>query len=257
MFLETLNSAENVLNILYVWSAQQKPELGLTEISRCTGINKSTAYKILLSLRERGLVAIDPESKKYRLDVGILELSSHLLRNMDLRSVAHPLLKELAERSGKTVTLALCKERHLVFIDRVDGCENVRFYCDVGKVVYYNTGAAGKAAFAFLPPGQMRDILMEAPVNRFTPNSRSWEQMIDEAPLIQKNGYAISDEEVDAGVYAVGTPLFDHRGRVVAGMALATLKYQLSEQDQSEMIALALEYSEAISRRLGCPRRGT
>lgn len=251
--LELLNSAENVLTVLSVWTTQQKSELGLTDISRCIGINKSTVYKILMSLCNHGFVTIDPKSKKYRLDVGILELSTYLLRNLDIRSVAHPFLKELAERSSTTVTFALCKPKHLVFIDRVDGCENVRFYCDVGKIIYYNTGAAGKAAFAFLKPEEMQAIIQETPANRFTPRSKSWEEMIKEAPVTRKNGYVISDEEVDSGVFAVGAPVFDHTGKVVAGLATATLKFNLTIELHNQMTALVSEYARKISENLGYP----
>ena len=49
--LGPLNSAENVLNILFVWSKTGKKDLGLTEISRITGINKSTVMKRLTGTR--------------------------------------------------------------------------------------------------------------------------------------------------------------------------------------------------------------
>ena len=141
IMLGPLNSAENVLNILFVWSKTGKKDLGLTEISRITGINKSTVYKILISLQNHHLVSLDQDTKKYRIDYGVLELSSIFLKQSDLKTIAHPWIERLASESGKTITLALRKQEHLVFIDRVDGCENVRFYCDIGKVAYYNSGA--------------------------------------------------------------------------------------------------------------------
>ncbi|MFA7364455.1 MAG: helix-turn-helix domain-containing protein, partial [Aminobacteriaceae bacterium] len=81
ILLELLHSAENVLNVLFVWIDTQRTELGLTEISRATGINKSTVYKILLSLRERHLVAFNNETKKYSLDSRVLELGAFFLKN--------------------------------------------------------------------------------------------------------------------------------------------------------------------------------
>ena len=72
IMLGPLNSAENVLNILFVWSKTGKKDLGLTEISRITGINKSTVYKILISLQNHHLVSLDQDTKKYRIDYGVL-----------------------------------------------------------------------------------------------------------------------------------------------------------------------------------------
>ena len=254
--LDFLNSAENVLNVLFVWTRAQKPELGLTEISRLTGINKSTVYKILLSLRERNLVSVEPVGKKYRLDVGILELSGFFMKHLALKDVAHPLLEKLARDSGKTVTMALRKENYLVFIDRVDGSENVRFYCDIGKVVHYNNGAAAKAVFAYLPEEQVKRITEDDEEHRFTEKTKSWRDLIAEIPEIRNKGYSVSDEEVDRGVLAVGAPVFDAAGSAVAGVALATLKATCSEDEFRSIIMLLGECCRNISFKLGYSRLG-
>lgn len=250
--ISPLNSAENVLNILFTWSKVGKRDLGLTEISRITGINKSTVYKILISLQQRNLVYLDPVTKKYRIDYGVLELSNIFIRQTDLHTVAHPCIEQLAAKSGKTITLALRKPNHLVFIDRVDGCQNVRFYCEIGKVVYYNSGAAAKAVFAHLPQQEQQDILTQ-PNHQFTERTRTWSQLMQEVPQIKQNGYSVSDEEVDIGVFAIGAPIFDAQSQVVAGIAMAAIKSTLSTAQIEEMVQQTLETSRLISVRLGYP----
>ena len=250
IMLGPLNSAENVLNILFVWSKTGKKDLGLTEISRITGINKSTVYKILISLQNHHLGSLDQDTKKYRIDYGVLELSSIFLKQSDLKTIAHPWIERLASESGKTITLALRKQEHLVFIDRVDGCENVRFYCDIGKVAYYNSGAAAKVVFANLTDEEQENIIQQ-PSHRFTDNTRSWDELMQEVPQIRQNGYSISDEEVDAGVFAIGAPIFDSQGKVTAGIAMATLKYNLTKEQIGNMITLTVNTSSIISSKLG------
>ena len=248
--VELLNSAENVLNILFVWIDTRRTELGLTEISRATGINKSTVYKILLSLRERHLVELNGKTKKYSLGARALELGTFFSRNLNLKDAAHPWLQKLALESGKTVTFALRKEAHLVFIDRVDGSENVRFYCDIGKVIPYNSGAAAKAVFAYLPTEQAEIIAGESE-KKFTENTKTWAQMLHEAELIKERGYSISDEEVDKGVIAVGAPVFDGGGNVLAGLALAGLKFTIEERELEKMISLSVDCARSISLKMG------
>ncbi|MGI6075168.1 MAG: IclR family transcriptional regulator [Pyramidobacter sp.] len=248
--MEPLNSAENVMRILFVWSEHQEPELGLTDISRLTGINKSTVYKILLTLRNRKLVSVDPKSKKYSLGAGLLELSNFFLKNLNLRDIAHPFLEQLASASGKTVTLALGMEKHLVFIDRVDGVGNVRFFCDIGKTTYYNGGAAAKAVFAHLPENQANEI-MRTKEHFFTEKTKTWADLLKEVPEIRKKGYSISDEEVDRGVIAVGAPIFNQHGEAIAGIALATLKFNLQVAEFSQMQDLITTCASGISEKLG------
>lgn len=250
--MEFLNSAENVLNILFVWIDTRRTELGLTDVSRATGINKSTVYKILLSLRDRRLVELNTKTKKYSLGPRVLELSAFFTRNLNVKEAAHPYLQEIARESGKTVTFALRKETHLVFIDRVDGSENVRFYCDIGKVIPYNSGAAAKAVFAFLPQVHKEKITGES-LKKFTENTKTWEQMVTEAELIKERGYSISDEEVDRGVIAVGAPVFDGSGNVLAGLALAGLKFTINESELQKMISLVIDCARSISLKMGAP----
>lgn len=248
--LEPLHSAENVLRILFVWHASGQKSLGLTEISRITGINKSTVYRILLSLQKYHMVALNPTTKKYEIDYGVLTLSTAFIRQTDLRTVAHPLIEELAVRSGNTITLALRKQDHLVFIDRVDGCENVRFYCDIGKIAHFNSGAAAKAVFANLREEERQQICHQD-AKRHTVYTKTWGELMRQVPEIRENGYSISDEEVDPGVFAVGAPIFDHQGEVIAGMAMATLKIHLTEEDIHNMIRQTVATSKAISARMG------
>jgi len=240
-----------VLNILFVWKKTGKKDLGLTEISRITEINKSTVYKILISLQAHHLVSLNPVTKKYSIDFGVLELSSIYLKQSDLRTVAHPWIERLAAASGKTITLALRNPERLVFIDRVDGCENVRFYCDIGKIVYYNSGAAAKAVFANLTDAEQETIRTTQACEKFTSFTRTWEELMLEVPQIRQNGYSISDEEVDIGVFAVGAPIFDVQGKVIAGMAMATLKFQLSQAQIEDMIQQTVETSQIISSKMG------
>lgn len=250
--MELLHSAENVLNVLFAWVDNQRNELGLTEISRATGINKSTVYKILLSLRERHLVDLNPDTKKYSLDSRVLELGAFFLKNLNLKDVAHPFLQNLAQQSGKTVTFALRKETHLVFIDRVDGSENVRFYCDIGKVIPYNSGAAAKAVFTYLPEEQIKTITKNTE-QLFTEKTKNWNQMLQEAQIIRERGYSMSDEEVDKGVLAIGAPIFDNSGQVVAGLALAGLKFTISGKELCRMINLSVDCARSISLKMGAP----
>ncbi len=250
--MKLLNSAENVLDVLFVWSSEKAYELGLNEISRITGINKSTVYKILQSLKLRDLVEQNPENKKYKLGVGMIQLGNLVLKNLELREVAHPLLKQLAHMCQNTVTLGIRNDDHLVFIDRVDGRDNVRFYCEIGKRVPFYGGAAAKALFAHLEDTEIEKIIkkdMEG--KRFTENTLGKKELLKEIKTIRKDGFAISDEEVDIGVLAIGVPIFNHEGKAIAGMAVAGLKQTFTPEVLQINKKLIIEYSNIISMKMG------
>lgn len=92
------------------------------------------------------------------------------------------------------------------------------------------------------------------PAYQFTQISKSWDQLQNEVSSIRKQGYAVSDEEVDFGVYAIGAPIFDHQGKVIAGMAMATLKFVMTPKREQSMVSYLFEFSRLISQQLGCPQ---
>lgn len=245
-----LNSTNNVLDILFLMKNHNEKELGLNEISKLSEINKSTVYKILNTLIKRDIIGQNPDTQKYFLSYGLLELSNKVLKETNLYEVAHPVIKNLARTTGKTITLGIKYDDHLVFIDRIDGNESVHFHCEIGKRMPFYEGAAAKSLFAFLPNVERRefetfqiddDLDKKVRINKF----------IADIDNIREQGYSISDEEVDKGVFALGAPVFNHRGDVVAGIALATIKNSVTNDIKNMLIKELLEHSMAISKSLG------
>lgn len=244
-----LKSTENVLDIMYIF--QNEPELGLNEISRLTNINKSTVYKILQSLKNRGLMEQNIANSKYSLGVGFLQLGGLVLKDLNLREVARPYMKQLAQACANTVTLGVKSGNNLTFIERIDGRDNVRFFCDVGKITDFNGGAAAKALLANLPNNEIVEIISTIEVNKYTNKTKGKEALHEELEEIREKGYSISDEEVDKGVLAIGAPIFGYKNKVIAGMAIAGIKQTFNNDIFHLNKELLLTYSSIISKKMG------
>src|SRR4028119_2502985 len=80
---------------------------GVTEVARELEINKSTAYRLLITLRDRGLVEQDAATEKYRLGFGLVALASSVTADLDVARCSRPVCDRLAERSRETVTVAV------------------------------------------------------------------------------------------------------------------------------------------------------
>ena len=80
---------------------------GVTEVSRELGIHKSTAYRLLTTLRDRGLVEQDAASEKYRLGFGLVLLARTVRADLDILRCARPVCERLSELTGETVTVAV------------------------------------------------------------------------------------------------------------------------------------------------------
>ena len=100
----TLKSVEKALQILEAFSINI-PELSAGELEEKLSLPKVSIYRFLRVLLKRGFIMQDSQTRKYRLGIKVFELGSVVLRNMELRKAAFPLIEDLSKRSGETVHL--------------------------------------------------------------------------------------------------------------------------------------------------------
>ena len=92
----SVQSVERAIAILKSFSIE-KPERGVGELGRELGLHKSTASRLMQTLQRGGLLDRDPETKRYRLGLHLIGLASQVVAYMDVREVARPILRQLAE----------------------------------------------------------------------------------------------------------------------------------------------------------------
>ena len=68
---------------------------------------------------------------------------------------------------------------------------------------------------------------------------------------IKRNGYHIAREDPTPGVVSVGAPIFDHKGRVIAGMSVALLSPRFEKCNQAMYIELIIEATQRLSHEMG------
>src|SRR3712207_800838 len=101
-FLRSVDRAITVMEIL-----SRRGWSGVTELAKELGINKSTAYRLLTTLRNRGLVEQDAATEKYRLGFGLVALASSVTADLDIARCSRPVCDRLAEHTRETVTVAV------------------------------------------------------------------------------------------------------------------------------------------------------
>ncbi|WP_258359270.1 IclR family transcriptional regulator [Moorella sulfitireducens] len=226
--------------------------IGLSDLSRRLGLNKSTVYRMLTTLKAYGYVDQEPTTGKYILGLKILELSSGLLERLDVRTVAHPYLKELAARSQEVAHMVVRDGNEAVYIDKVEGNRTIRMYSQIGRRVALHSTAVGKAILAFLPSEEVEKIITSTGLPRFTARTISTMAALQaELARVRECGYAVDDGENEEGIRCVGAPIFDYRGQVVAALSISGPSIHVTMERLPELAQLARHASEEISRRLG------
>jgi DNA-binding IclR family transcriptional regulator len=172
---------------------------GVTEVARELDIHKSTAYRLLTTLRDRGLVEQDAATEKYRLGFGLVLLARAVRADLDILRCARPVCERLSERTRETVTIAVLEGDDAVVIHQSISRASALGVDWTGRHTPLHATAAGKIFLAYMPEDQLLRIL-EGPLERFTDNT-----IVDPASLTRRETTLLKD-----GLKAIN----DFRGQV-------------------------------------------
>ncbi len=224
---------------------------GVTEVSREMGIHKSTAYRLLTTLRDRGLVEQDAGTEKYRLGFGLVLLARTVSADLDILRCARPVCELLSERTRETVTIAVLEGDDAVIIHQSISRASALNVDWTGRHTPLHATAAGKVFLLYMPEDQRLRVL-EGPLERFTERT-----IVDAASLkdhvseIQYAGYGYTVEELETGLNAVGAPICSADGAVVGAVSVSGPAFRLPPDTLHETGELAKRAATEISRCLG------
>ena len=126
----------------------------MTEIANRVGLAKPTVHGLLRTLEAHELVAQDPDTGKYRLGPGVLQLGNAYLDGSDLRARSLRWAESLAERAGEAVWVATLSGSRVIVLHHVFRPDNTVQILEVGAAIPWHACALGHAIVAFLPEAQ-------------------------------------------------------------------------------------------------------
>lgn len=243
------STADRALAILDLYSESQTV-LSATRVSEHLGVARSTAYRYLQSLVQARYLAEVPGG--YGLGLKILELARIARQGVDVGRIAHPVMIALAEEFRETVLLTKRDGDSIVCIEREEPeGQRVRISYERGSVMPINAGASAMCLLAWLPEREVKSLLAMRPLRAFTSNTLTDEDdLIERLSGIRQQGYAISISELDHEVVGIGTPIFDSKGSVQAGLSIAGLSSRITPDRYQEVIDRMIESAHGISERL-------
>lgn len=248
---EPLKSVEKALQILEAFNITH-PELSVSELEYILSLPKVSIYRFLRVLLKRGFIMQNPQTRKYRLGIKVFELGSLVLKDMELRKVAFPLIEELSRKSGETVHLGVLDGREAVSIEGSESGYSLRISLPIGKRVCLHSTGIGKAVLAFLSDEEIDEIIEEKGLPRFTNNTiTDFYTLKKEIHLIRNQGYAIDNEENEPGIRCVAAPILDSSQHVIASISISGPSIRITNERIPELADMVVETSQKISKALG------
>jgi DNA-binding IclR family transcriptional regulator len=251
-----IQSVERAAQILAVLGTGT-PRLGVTEIAERVGLAKPTVHGLLRTLAKHDLVAQDPDTGKYSLGPGVLQLGNAYLDGSELRARSLLWAGSLAQRAGEAVWVATLSGSRVIVLHHVFRPDNTVQILEVGAAIPWHACALGHAIVAYLPPGERARALAGdlAPLTGRTKTSRAALGRV--LAQVRKQGYAVEDQEATVGDAGVAAPILSRDG-VVAGAigVVGAADRLLATGTREDMVRAVQEAARAISRDLGAGRGG-
>ncbi len=241
-----LSSVDSALSILNLFLDEE--ELSANEIAKRIGVSRSTAFRFMVTLENRGFVTKTAYGK-YRLGLNMFSLGMIAYNRMELVSLVHPYLTEMAESSGETCHASILDDGvHVMFIDRVLGTSFLKMDTAIGFRLYAHCTATGKAILAFQPEQTTGQYLRRASFEPVTQHSiRSAQELRRILDNIRRDGYACDNEEAEPGLTCYAVPLLDSRGHAYAAISISGPTTRM-EANRSRHLRRLSEAAAKISR---------
>lgn len=196
-------------------------EVRVTDAAKELGVARSTAHRFLQILTMHGY-AVQSESRAYRAGPALLGLAVSLADDLDLRTVAAPIMGELVADLGETVHLSVLHERRIVFVHSVETTRGLRVGVRTGSSLPAHATAAGRVLLAHLPDEDDRrrppGAGWAAVTNATETDPDRIEDLLAEA---RRDGWSTSYGETEEDVASVAVPVLDSDGHVLAALALS------------------------------------
>jgi IclR family transcriptional regulator, KDG regulon repressor len=218
----------------------------------------STLHRIITVLRRHGLVTQDPQSKRYRLGYGAIDLGRRAASGINIRHVSEPVMRRIAEQTGETVILTVLNDAHdrSVCIERIESRHDLRLHLEVGEQSYLHAGASSKVLLAYLPRADVVELVRRVGLPSLAHNTIADLAALEEdLRRIRENGYAFSSEETNPGTWGVAVPILDPEQRALAAVGIAAPTSRHSDDTQRRFIAVTMEAGREIGAALGLPAR--
>jgi DNA-binding IclR family transcriptional regulator len=232
--------------------SQGKATYKMGALAAQVGLDRSTTYRLLLSLEKCGLLEKNPETGEYSLGIMALEIGIAYLGRTDLIQIAKPIMADLALKAQETVNLAVLSDTGILYIDKVDSPRSVGVMSKVGQRNPIYCTALGKALLAFLPKGEQTRILNSLVFKPLTPQTiTNKSRMVQELKMIRKQGYAVDDHEIEEDVECISAPIRNHLGYAIASLSISGPQKKLHTPQEKHFIGTVVGAAAQISSKLG------
>jgi len=211
------------MRLFYILDVMAKQQSSLTpsEINQHLNWPKQTVHRLCKSMVEEGFLHYDASGKRLLPSASLRTLANGLLASDWHASARHQILEKLSSKVKETVNFVIPEQPGMIYRDRVQTNWAFQIHLPVGTHVPFYCTASGKTYLASLTPKNRRTMVESLHLKNLTINTvDSIEPLMQELALVQKQGFALDNEEFYDGMIAIAVPVLDPKGRYHGAVAM-------------------------------------
>lgn len=239
--------AENVVNVIKLM-IRSGEDVSVAEVGRHLSLNRSTASRLLASLRDGGLLEQCPLTQKYRPGVLALQFGMRARNNYDVLNWITSEAESVVQLTGHTVCIGVLDRTDVMIINTRKRAAPIYLALDIGTRIQAHASAMGKVILSEMSDDQVRKTLPEM-LEKTADNTRdNIEDLLKDLETIRSNGYAISRNELANGIasYAVALKIRDDL-TISIGVAFLTNE---QHSDEYAIVSALLNFKSRIAQEL-------
>ena len=244
-----VQSVDRALSVLEILAAHG--EVGVTEMAAELGVHKSTAFRLVAALENRGFVEQLADRGKYRLGFGVVRLAGAAAVQLDIAREGRPSCDALAADLEETVNLAILDGDRAVNVSQARGPGALSTHNWVGQGTPLHATSSGKVLLAYAPDAVREDVLSRE-LQRFTPATITDPEALQrDLDRIVEQGWGSTVEEYEIGLNAVAAPVRGADGDVIAALSVSGPSFRMASEEFPRPARRVMSGAEELSRKLG------
>jgi IclR family transcriptional regulator, acetate operon repressor len=230
-----VGAVDNALRLLQLYRGHEL--LGVSQTARLLGVGRSTAHRLLTTLRGHGFVVQDC-GRAYRVGPALRELGAAVAESGVVRARCRPYMQALCDELGETVNLVALRGTDAVFVDSVETRRPLRVAGREGVVLPAHAVSAGKALLAALPIAVVRELYAEEALTLLTERTLGTRTALEaQLEVVRQQGYAVNIGESERGITAAACAI---PGRAAGEpLAIAVSAPSSRVHDDDDLLAVA------------------
>lgn len=246
-----MGTVAKALSLLSQFSLS-RPEIGLSDMARLSGMNKATVFRLLSELEAGGFVEQIGTTRAYRLGSEVLRLATLRDAAVPLRAVVSTVLDDLCAQTDETVHMSLVQGQHLnALAHKYSATHATRVMMEDASELSFHATSSGLAVLAFSDPTFV-DAILSRPLPRFTQQTKTDPDHIRQLlATARQAGFAESVSGFEVDVHSHAAPVFGPDARPIGALAVAAPVARITGRTRSHIQRHLAKHAYTLTLKTG------